>query len=557
MLGVVLCLVAIFSLVQTGIFGGFFEVLQYSSGFFEMFSETSFLFFMIGIVFLILFIFSNRKFWFVNLSIIVSLIFYIPSALPYSSLNWIDYLGLEIELGLVFEQMLVLGVVLVSGFVFLFFVARIESGMENLESRGASEEEIGKVGKKKVFHSLTLVLVSAALVVSLILSLNLFFPAFEYLVEGLASPQIIALISMVAVPVIVIIYILSETGRLSPLLDFEDEKDDLRFRGFVTPGIYETTSVGKMETNLSREFLRDMSDIGANFVLIPVVYSFDEENEEFVCQVNERELSHQIENANREGLNVYLSLFAEPFQGSGLVENDFEGVSDEDEFLDRAESIVMRWADFAEKKDVKMFGIWKGMTEWFPNEDRTEKVEKVKEWYRKVIPKARSIYSGLLATTISSEALDFTGLELDGLDYVGVEFSGYDSETPTDEVEGLKYIWKGPKNWASYEGATERLVPKLERLEDEWNLEGSFLNFVYLDLIEGERLAELQSDREVDEVLAILAKSYRILLENTVGELDGYFFFRGSASEVRDVLRSYYKKGEELEDFEDFYLDLE
>ena len=140
---------------------------------------------------------------------------HLPSVLYYSGLDWLEAISAQLnfqvfETELSLGNTLLIGAILVGGRILLFLTSNIRKTLEELQKRGADEDDLMKVSSGMTFFALTIVTfsISMALLMSYIIPmikalLNPFtgMVPYTYAVVGTAS--------LIAIPVIAILYLYS------------------------------------------------------------------------------------------------------------------------------------------------------------------------------------------------------------------------------------------------------------------------------------------------------------------------------------------------------------
>lgn len=212
-LGVTLCSLSVYSFVHTSLYGVFLEAVQNRFGTFSSLTQILPLLILAIVLFWILLVAPGGGEHFANTSVIISLLLYLPSIAPYSELNWLGYLGLKPQSQIPFWETLLIGMTITAGYLLLYFLARIEDSVAQLQDRGALRENTDSLSSKKFSRSAASVTASFFLALSAVVLVKFSDSKIAEYMEGLAAPQLMGVVGVLVISIIAMLYIYSE--RLS------------------------------------------------------------------------------------------------------------------------------------------------------------------------------------------------------------------------------------------------------------------------------------------------------------------------------------------------------
>ncbi len=148
---------------------------------------------------------------------------------------------------------------------------------------------------------------------------------------------------------------------------------------YYHPGIYK--EIYNYESNI--RLLKKAKEVGANYLLIRVFYSGTKDGGLVGNDVEaEQQLREAIAMAHDQKMHILLTPYVESRDYW-----DKKWILSEEVWTD----IVLKWASFAEKNNVEMFAPGVEMNLILDK-------EKVGAWFKEILPKIRSVYSGKVIT---------------------------------------------------------------------------------------------------------------------------------------------------------------
>ena len=140
-----------------------------------------------------------------------SFLLFVPSVLPFSETNWLSIVDIVIETNLSSFTILAVGIVIIAGSTLLVEVTQISEFGSNLSDRGATEETIEKVVRKKMLYSSSLVVFSGGLSVFVLPVASFFVPELQRFLSGLPLVHILVAIgTAIAISLTVLFYLISQ-----------------------------------------------------------------------------------------------------------------------------------------------------------------------------------------------------------------------------------------------------------------------------------------------------------------------------------------------------------
>lgn len=138
---------------------------------------------------------------------------HLPSILYFSRIDWLREMGLFINFqifktSLSFSDTLVIGAILVSGRILLYYTARIKETYHELIERGASKDDVESAISAMTTFSLIFIVFTSAIAFIASHAIPLLASFFVPRVSSIPYPYIVlGAISLVAIPAIIIAYI--------------------------------------------------------------------------------------------------------------------------------------------------------------------------------------------------------------------------------------------------------------------------------------------------------------------------------------------------------------
>ena len=221
-----------------------------------------------------------------------------------------------------------------------------------------------------------------------------------------------------------------------------------------------------------------LKDLGVNTVSVAAEYNFNKDGTPFIR--DEEKIKSNIVRAKEKGFAVWVAV-----SFVGMFGNIHEGVTQEN-FLKVSEEVALKWAKIAEECQVEYFGPQNELDYIIEQnfiKDSSTNAEIIADWYEKMLPKVKEVYSGKVIAKFSRPGGDMipTASQYIGYDYVGT---------------AIFHRFKGIENYR------DSLVPEYSLMADlasksnsEWIVGEAF--YLYLPIpinFKGELLSRLQDD---------------------------------------------------------------
>lgn len=140
-----------------------------------------------------------------------SAIFYFLSVAPYSELEWLKLAGVDVPMVIPFWRSLLIGSVITLGYLLLYFVDKTEESTDQLRGRGAEEENVQKLGYKKLSYATATIAGGFSLSISAIALVFFAGPSARPFIAKIANPQLLCVGSVILASLVLTFYFLSET----------------------------------------------------------------------------------------------------------------------------------------------------------------------------------------------------------------------------------------------------------------------------------------------------------------------------------------------------------
>lgn len=254
---------------------------------------------------------------------------------------------------------------------------------------------------------------------------------------------------------------------------------------------------GAKDKGIPFEHLRfnDARTLGANWVARVHSHWIDTDTYSINPHEPERKIRDYIAEAKCRGLNVYYTphLWWENEPVGDL--NDIPS-SERESFLNNATDFAVQRATFAENQGVEMFAPLSNLQEFLPHEATVE-------WYAKIVPMIREVYSGKIIKGKNplNRGIENTEYDFSRYDYVSINANP--SGSYSDYRQKVQDMIKTGKKWSNKYGVKGIIVPFMGGDSGE--------KFVKKELEKGKTIGEIK------------ARFHEIFLQETMGEIDGVF----------------------------------
>ncbi len=285
---------------------------------------------------------------------------------------------------------------------------------------------------------------------------------------------------------------------------------------FIGCNVSETTSYPPGDDQISIRGLKpaagyDLPALGANFVELEWHFSIDSESWEITADKSEREMKKKIARAHEQGLGVYLLPFLHFKDKPGAV--GAATAPDLDRFLAQLDSLAVEWATFAEENKVELFTPVNELQHWVGREEGNIGFIRASEWYQRILPKIRKVYSGELITGYNSFFYDLISQNVS--DYE-INQTGYD-------YISLSVVPHRIKNYDDYTLLVDHLMETAEYWKKKFGAKGIMVTEVGVPE-SSDSLPFYQHGEQQGESYGMMrAHLYDIFFSRTVGKMDGFF----------------------------------
>lgn len=204
------CSLSIYSFGQTPLAFTLWEFIVSRTGILLTITELQLLLILLTVLYVFYLSKSQGGHTFAQTSLFFSTLYFLPTVLSHSSLNWFEIIGITFETQATFQESLFIGTIIITGYLILYFMSRVEQGTVQLKDRGASSESLRELSSKKLKYAFSLIGVSYFLAISATY-LSDFFRSKTNFSTGMSSTaSLLAGISIVAISLFLMLYLHGE-----------------------------------------------------------------------------------------------------------------------------------------------------------------------------------------------------------------------------------------------------------------------------------------------------------------------------------------------------------
>ncbi len=303
------------------------------------------------------------------------------------------------------------------------------------------------------------------------------------------------------------------------------QKEKIKFKGFGWYGYL-------ADDELTVESIREIKKLGGNAVNINIYYEYEPSTSTFILRSNLTKLEEKIELAHRYGLNVFLSPFVNLVGGYPTAAM----ISKPKEFLSGAKNISVKIAEFAQKNNVEIYGVWNELGLALLKFSNSTNL--TNEWLQDVRQEVRKIYKGILTTKEGVQLDLYRNYNFSGYDCIGLTFYPFTTSFAKDPYRN--YTYAGIESLEEYEKVVKKELENIEELKKKFDIGCVILGEIGIDVIGGEFVGNDEKSKE------IRAKAYEIVLKNGIGKIDGFFFSKfehedGGSEKSDKIFKKYFK----------------
>jgi hypothetical protein len=273
-------------------------------------------------------------------------------------------------------------------------------------------------------------------------------------------------------------------------------------------------------------------EIGANYVMIclwPTIAKTGEVRSEHKRPFGDETIS-LIRKAREFGFEVQLQIYPEfEWMTEGHAgELEAGPVDNQEMFIEGMNAYILHWAHIAQEEGVAIFSPGCEMNVFLTWENQSK-------WWRQLLPKLRGVFSGDLVQK-GELVWGKYGLSPEG------DLSFYDHYEGWDYVNTDIYEGTGRAGFGYFKDELERVLSNLVKLKMMHRAKG--IIFSEINIAEGELIFDLYSthDLTINEGRAWL---WNIVLEQSIGHIDGFFFWNWTQEPATSVIKSYYTANNE------------
>lgn len=325
---------------------------------------------------------------------------------------------------------------------------------------------------------------------------------------------------LVLFSLMVFVFLLSVLSFFEYLQNKNNKSYKILYKGFGWYGYL-------ADDEINENSIKTIKELGGNAVNINVYYEYDISSDKFILLSNLTKISEKIKLAHDNGLIVFLSPFVNLVGGHYTASQ----IEDPEPFLEGAKNISIELAKFAEENHVDIYAVWNELGLAFfkyPNSTNL-----MNDWLQEVRVKIEPIYHGVLTTKEGVQLDLYKNYNFSGYDCIGLTFYPFTNSFARDPYTNFSYA--GVRSLNEYDRVVKNEIEIIKELEEKFGINCTILGEIGIDVV-NDTFVGFDYESNITR-----AEAYRIVLNNSIGVVEGYFFSKFDDDIVGETIKDFYE----------------